>query len=54
MDWLSQYEPKKVTAQEAVQVLKSGFRIFVTGNCSVPQRVMEALNDRALGCTISS
>jgi len=47
MDWLSLYEPKKVTAEEAVGVLRSGFRIFVTGNCSVPQVVMEALNQRA-------
>ena len=47
MDWLNQYEPKLVTPEEAVQALKSGFRIFITGNCSVPQRVMEALNDRA-------
>ncbi|NDJ75388.1 MAG: acetyl-CoA hydrolase/transferase family protein [Chloroflexi bacterium] len=47
MDWLGQYEPKKVTAEEAVGVLKSGYRIFVTGNCSVPQTVMEALNQRA-------
>ncbi len=47
-DWLNQYEPKKVTAEEAVRVLKSGYRIFVTGNCSVPQKVMEALNTRAL------
>ncbi|RPJ01299.1 MAG: acetyl-CoA hydrolase/transferase family protein [Chloroflexi bacterium] len=48
MDWLNQYEPKKVTAEEAVRVLRSGYRIFVTGNCSVPQHVMEALNSRAL------
>lgn len=48
MDWLSRYEPKIVTATEAMQVLKSGHRIFVTGNCSVPQKVMEALNQRAL------
>jgi 4-hydroxybutyrate CoA-transferase len=47
MDWLGQYEPKKVTAEEAVGVLKSGYRIFVTGNCSLPQTVMEALNERA-------
>ncbi len=47
MDWLGLYEPKKVTADEAVSVLKSGYRIFVTGNCSVPQTVMEALNVRA-------
>lgn len=48
MDWLSQYEPKRVTPEEAVGVLKSGHRIFVSGNCSVPQKVMEALNSRAL------
>lgn len=48
MDWLSQYEPKKVTAEEAVRAIKSGYRIFVTGNCSLPQHLMEALNQRAL------
>ncbi|NLX11045.1 MAG: acetyl-CoA hydrolase/transferase family protein [Chloroflexi bacterium] len=48
---MSQYEPKKVSAEEAVSVLKSGYRIFVTGNCSVPQMVMEALNQRALELT---
>ena len=47
MDWLSLYEPKKVTAEEALSHLKSGYRIFVTGNCSLPQNVMEALNVRA-------
>ncbi len=48
MEWLSRYETKIVTAEESVQVLKSGHRVFVTGNCSVPQTVMEALNTRAL------
>ncbi len=48
MDWLSQYEPKKESAEEALGVLRSGHRIFVTGNASVPQRLMEALNQRAL------
>ncbi len=43
MDWLSQYEPKKVTPQEALRALKDGYRIFITGNCSVPQTIMEAL-----------
>ncbi len=47
MDWLSQYEPKKVSAQEAMGVLKSGFRIFMTGNASVPQCLMEAFIQRA-------
>jgi acetyl-CoA hydrolase len=48
MAWLSQYEPKKVSAEEALGVLRSGHRIFVTGNASVPQRLVEALNQRAL------
>ena len=48
MDWLSQYEPKKVSAEEALGILRSGHRIFVTGNASVPQRLMDALNQRAL------
>lgn len=47
MDWLSDYNSKKVTAREALDSLKSGHRIFVTGNCSVPQFVMEALSERA-------
>ncbi|HML24403.1 MAG TPA: acetyl-CoA hydrolase/transferase C-terminal domain-containing protein [Aggregatilinea sp.] len=47
MGWLSLYEPKKVTAEEAVSVIKSGYRIFLTGNCSVPQHLMEALSLRA-------
>lgn len=51
MDWLSLYEPKKVSPDEAVSVLKSDYRIFVTGNCSVPQTLMEALSRRALELT---
>lgn len=47
MDWLNQYEPKIVTAAEAMRVLRDGYRIFMTGNCSVPQRVMDALAERA-------
>lgn len=48
MSWLNQYEPKKVTAQEALRVLKSGNRIFMTGNASVPQVLLEALCERAM------
>ena len=47
-DWLSQYEPKRVTPAEAMRVLRSGFRIFLTGNCSVPQTLMPALIARAM------
>lgn len=48
IDWLNLYEPKKVTAEEALGALRSGYRIFMTGNCSVPQQLMAALNTRAL------
>lgn len=47
MSWLNQYEPKTVTAQEAMRVLKSGDRIFMTGNASVPQVLLKALTERA-------
>lgn len=46
MDWQAEYASKRVSACEALQVLKDGYRLFVTGNCSVPQVIMEALNDR--------
>ncbi len=47
-DWLSQYEPKRVTPEEAMRALRSDFRIFLTGNCSVPQTLMPALIARAM------
>jgi 4-hydroxybutyrate CoA-transferase len=48
MSWMKTYESKVTTAQEAIaQGVKSGDRIFLTGNCSVPQRLMAALVDRA-------
>ncbi|MDY6876823.1 MAG: acetyl-CoA hydrolase/transferase C-terminal domain-containing protein [Chloroflexota bacterium] len=37
------YESRVTTAEEAVKAVKSGDRIFLTGNCSVPQKLMEAL-----------
>jgi len=36
MSWTDQYKQKVVTAAEAVKAVKSGDRIFLTGNCSVP------------------
>ncbi|MBN1966994.1 MAG: 4-hydroxybutyrate CoA-transferase, partial [Anaerolineae bacterium] len=36
-----------LTPQEAVNYIKSGDRIFMTGNCSVPQRTLAALVERA-------
>ncbi len=47
MNWMEHYRSKVVTAEEAVQVIQSGNRIFLTGNCSVPQTVLAALVRRA-------
>jgi 4-hydroxybutyrate CoA-transferase len=47
MDWTKIYQSRIVTAEEAVQKIKSGDRIFLTGNCSVPQTVLAALVDYA-------
>ncbi|MGD2164095.1 MAG: acetyl-CoA hydrolase/transferase C-terminal domain-containing protein [Anaerolineae bacterium] len=42
------YESRVTTADEAIaEAVQSGDRIFLTGNCSVPQKLMEALVDRA-------
>jgi len=43
MDWLQRYQSRIVSADEAVQNIKSGQRIFLTGNCSVPQTILKAL-----------
>lgn len=45
--WQKIYESKIITAREAVQHIKSNQRIFLTGNCSVPQKVLAALVDYA-------
>jgi acetyl-CoA hydrolase len=45
--WSKIYESKVTTAQEAIRSVKSGDRIFLTGNCSVPQVLMRALVERA-------
>jgi acetyl-CoA hydrolase len=47
MDWEREYRSKTTTAEAAVATIKSGQRIFLTGNCSVPQRILQALVDRA-------
>jgi acetyl-CoA hydrolase len=43
MAWVEQYKNKIVSANEAVRAVKSGDRIFLTGNCSVPNIILEAL-----------
>ena len=47
MDWINQYKTRVVDAQEAVQAVQSGNRIFMTGNVSVPQKLLAALVEYA-------
>ncbi len=46
--WAHDYSKRRTTAQEAVRAIRSGDRVFLTGNCSVPRIVMRALVDYAL------
>jgi acetyl-CoA hydrolase len=43
MDWNSIYQSRVTTAENAVQAVQSGNRIFMTGNVSVPQTILAAL-----------
>ncbi len=41
------YQSRVTTAQEAVKAIKSGHRVFLTGNVSVPQKLLAALVEYA-------
>jgi acetyl-CoA hydrolase len=41
--WDKTYQSRIVTPEQAARVIKSGQRIFLTGNCSVPQKILSAL-----------
>ncbi len=43
MDWKTEYAKKIVSADDAVRYVKSGQRIFLSGNCSVPRELLSAL-----------
>jgi 4-hydroxybutyrate CoA-transferase len=43
MDWTSQYQSRVSTAEEAIKAVTSGNRVFMTGNVSVPQKLLAAL-----------
>ncbi|GAB4580768.1 MAG: acetyl-CoA hydrolase/transferase C-terminal domain-containing protein [Anaerolineales bacterium] len=47
MNWSKIYEQRLTTAENAVKMIRSGMRVFLTGNCSVPQVVLKALVERA-------
>ena len=51
MDWKSLYDSRVCTADEAVRVIKSDQRIFMTGNVSVPQKLLAALVEYAPSLT---
>jgi 4-hydroxybutyrate CoA-transferase len=41
------YRSRLTTADQAVAAIRSGMRVFMTGNCSVPQQLLAALVKRA-------
>jgi len=47
MDWNSIYQERVTSAEDAVKFIKSGNRVFMTGNVSVPQKLLAALVDYA-------
>ncbi|HSB88962.1 MAG TPA: acetyl-CoA hydrolase/transferase C-terminal domain-containing protein [Anaerolineales bacterium] len=47
MSWIESYRSRLTTAEEAVRVIRSGQRVFLTGNCSVPRLLLGALVARA-------
>ncbi len=47
MSWLSKFESRITSPEEAAGVIKSGDRIFLTGNCSVPRMLLDAMVERA-------
>jgi len=44
---MDSYRQKIVSAEAAARMIHSGQRVFLTGNCSVPQTVLKALVNRA-------
>ena len=47
MSWVSKFESRITSAEDAVRVVNSGDRVFLTGNCSVPRMLLDALVDRS-------
>lgn len=47
MNWTYAYQSRIVTPQDAARAIKSGDRVFLTGNVSVPQKVLSALVEYA-------
>ncbi len=45
--WTKIFQEHTTTPEQAVRAIKTGQRAFLTGNCSVPQKVMKALVEYA-------
>jgi 4-hydroxybutyrate CoA-transferase len=46
MNWLDDYKSKLKTAAEAVQMIRSGDRMYMGGNAAIPKALVRALADR--------
>ena len=46
MSWVDDYKKKLVTAEDAVSVIKSSDRIYISGNAATPYALMNALASR--------
>lgn len=46
MSWIDEYKKKLVTAEEAVSVIKSQDRVYISGNAATPYTLMHALAAR--------
>lgn len=48
MSWMEIYRERLMTAEEAIRrYIRSGMRVFLSGNCGVPQRLLAALVEYA-------
>lgn len=47
MDWKKEFASKILSAHDAVRKINSGDRVYMTGNCSVPQQILKALVEYA-------
>jgi acetyl-CoA hydrolase len=45
--WVTHYRRNRISADEAVQLIQSGERVFLAGMCSVPKILLQALVRRA-------
>jgi acyl-CoA hydrolase len=46
-DWKTRYPHKVVDGDRAVEMIKDGHRVYLSGNCSVPNVLLAALVRRA-------